>query len=119
MIETLELWRINDAGRRVAVPLAGLRQEALTAIDAARRILGQRGVKSLRVSSTVDGLHHRESFHYIGLAIDMARDDIPAGGGSELAEYLGPSYQLIIGETHFHVEFDPRGIIHRARRTER
>ncbi len=64
------------------------------------------------ITSGVDGKHMFGSKHFIGHALDIRTRGI---GGLELEtitkklrERLGIDYDVILEETHLHVEFDPK-----------
>jgi len=98
------------------VQLAGLEidvlEPAIRAADRAARTVGQgRAV----ITSALDGVHKRMSLHYAGRALDFRRVDWPhfddvqrAARQAELiAAELGERYDVILEDTHIHVEYDP------------
>ena len=60
--------------------------------------------KDLFVTSRRDGNHGFGSFHYIGLAEDFMKNGVKA---KEVRDAIGPNCDLVIYDSHFHVEFDP------------
>jgi len=94
------------------VQLAGLNTDAmLPAIRAANRAAG--GVAT--ITSALDGQHMNGSKHFTGEALDFRRVDWPAFNDSEaaaaqadaIAAELGDQYDVLLEQTHVHVEFDP------------
>ena len=61
--------------------------------------------KDLFVTSRRDGNHGWGSFHYIGLAEDVQKNGVKA---KDVREAAGPNCDMVIHDSHFHVEYDPR-----------
>lgn len=72
--------------------------------------------KTLVITSTTDGQHIETSFHYEGRAFDIRTHRIPKTlirkYADEIRETLikkvSKCFQVIIEETHIHIEFDYR-----------
>ena len=80
------------------------------AIDGAREVFDRLGV-GLVITSGVDGRHSRNSRHSYGLAIDVRRRhlvDVLSIVG-ELRTALGSAFQVVLEDTHIHIEYDPAG----------
>jgi len=66
------------------------------------------------LTSTYEGNHGLNSYHYIHLATDFRRLDSYAEKAyqfmtdviGELIRKLGPGYQMVIKSDHFHLEYD-------------
>jgi len=63
-------------------------------------------------TSIVDGKHHRNSLHYVGLACDLRIWYL--GGLPEREQFhqllridLGPDYDIVLKPDHLHTEFQP------------
>ena len=67
----------------------------------------------LIVTSARDGLHSPGSLHYCGHAVDLRTRDFKPGDVWEVAELmsqsLGDDYDVVVHDTHMHVEYDPKG----------
>jgi len=61
------------------------------------------------ITSTNEGTHSPSSLHYANLAVDirLPKDDVKKTLGV-LKEVLGPSYDVILEASHFHIEYDPK-----------
>ena len=63
-------------------------------------------------TSIVDGKHHKNSLHYVGLAVDLR---IWYLGGTperiqftlDLQQHLGDDYDVLLKPDHIHIEFQP------------
>lgn len=65
------------------------------------------------VTSALDGEHSKNSLHYEGRALDyrtrhVPRKDILQDIVREIAEALGPEFDVVLEATHLHVEYDPK-----------
>lgn len=63
------------------------------------------------ITSARDGKHSQQSLHYAGRAIDLRTRDLTQQQRwalqRALADALGEDYDVILEETHLHVELDP------------
>ena len=61
------------------------------------------------VTSTYEGAHQANSFHYANVAIDfrLPEKDVP-GVVLKLKQYLGADFDVVSELSHIHVEFDPK-----------
>ena len=81
----------------------------LPKLDAAhRRVVKREGY----ITSLMDGTHSHKSLHYSGRAVDFRTRDLSALEVSHLAAALkadlGPPFDVVVEETHLHVEWDPK-----------
>jgi hypothetical protein len=93
----------------VNISASGKIQEAMLKADMiSRKISG----KEIIVTSLLDGVHSKNSFHYSGNAVDL-RTWIYTGHQiktlvKELQLMLGSDYDVIDEEDHIHIEYDPK-----------
>ena len=68
--------------------------------------------KDCVITSLCDGRHSRNSKHYEGNAFDLRNrhltDIETADVAAKLKESLGIEYDVVVEETHIHVEYDPK-----------
>lgn len=92
------------------VALLGMRPEILLAVIAAEPIWYQMGT-DLTITSCTEGVHSKGSRHYSGLAIDLRTrglsNEQAKRAAKLLADALGDNFDVVLEETHIHVEFDP------------
>lgn len=64
------------------------------------------------VTSLCDGKHSKNSKHYEGNGVDLRirhlLDGEPQQIRDVLANRLGPEYDVILENTHIHIEYDPK-----------
>ncbi len=89
----------------------GLQPEISLAIEEAREVYREFGA-DLIITSMLDGQHMEGSLHYRGRAVDfrtrhLAQPD-RALAANRLRLALGPEYDVVLEDTHIHVEFDPK-----------
>lgn len=64
------------------------------------------------ITSGIDGKHSAGSLHYVGLALDFRIRDVPADERerlrSKIAANLGPGFDFIIENDHYHLEYQPK-----------
>jgi hypothetical protein len=69
----------------------------------------RRRCEELTVTSTYEGNHSEGSLHYAHLAVDT---EMPLKGQKafveDLAEELGPDYDVVLEKYHIHTEYDPK-----------
>lgn len=99
------------------VKLSGLRPEMTVALLAVGRIWSNLGASNNAViTSALDGKHSRASLHYVGFAIDVRLPNYYYGYNEEdndravkaLKSSLGDQFDVILEETHIHIEFQPK-----------
>lgn len=61
--------------------------------------------KDLFVTCLRDGNHMNGSFHYIGMAFDIRKASSITW--KAIHQKLGPDFDVIEHDTHFHIEYDP------------
>lgn len=87
--------------------------EILKAIQTASLVWEEYGVRELVITSGSDGVHSPNSKHYEGNAVDIRKWNIPESKRDcvviTLRLLLGDEYQVILEDTHIHVEYDPEG----------
>jgi hypothetical protein len=78
--------------------------------------MSERFHKDVILSSGIDRQHSAKSLHYVGLALDIYWDQFDSGTeesvgyqfAMQLAERLGPLYDVVIHKDHIHVEYQPK-----------
>ncbi|HEX9768458.1 MAG TPA: hypothetical protein VGA50_04705 [Kiloniellales bacterium] len=99
-------------GLKPDVDVGGIRPELVLAVAFAIPVFAAHGAACV-VTSARDGRHSRGSLHYAGLAIDLRSLDLPPADWEivrdQLAQALGPQYDVVLERDHFHVEFQPKG----------
>jgi len=94
------------------VQLLGIQPQVVLAIVTAQALWEKYGAQELTVTSVTEGRHSRTSLHYAGFAVDLRIHGIPVGYRQalrdELAERLGPEFDVILEEDHIHVEWQPK-----------
>jgi len=98
------------AGRfyvKEGVSMEGMRSEYFEAIPAICRCFGLHGSPAV-LTSGLDGEHMEKSLHYDGLAGDWRIWHVTKERREELAALLrfmlGPSWDVVLEETHIHIE---------------
>lgn len=94
------------------VSLGGLSQEMVLAWLVADSVWAEQMEEGV-ITSGKDGKHKTFSKHYTGNALDLrtryfAPDQIEYCA-SRLRGILGKDYDVVVEETHIHVEYDPKG----------
>ena len=68
--------------------------------------------KELVITSARDGIHSAGSLHYYGLAVDLRIWGFSINTKhqivKDLQDILGDGYDVILHESHIHVEYDPK-----------
>ena len=87
----------------------GLKPEILLAIMVAESVFLP---DELVITSITEGRHSRGSEHYTGMAFDARIRDVGKSRAKEITRNihvgLGDDYDVVLEETHLHVEFDPK-----------
>ena len=63
------------------------------------------------ITSTYEGTHSSGSLHYQNKAVDFRRSSsatLSQGAVIMLKTALGPDYDVVLEDTHIHVEYDPK-----------
>ncbi len=90
----------------------GLRAETLLAYIIADQVYTKYGIECVLTEGT-GGKHGRASLHYVGLAIDIRTRNIESKDtqlliAAEIRERLGDQYDVILEDTHCHLEHQPK-----------
>jgi len=91
------------------VIISGLRIEMRPVLIEAEKIWKENG-DELVVTAGLDGVHSAGSLHYYGYAVDLRirnfdKNSIP-GIAARLKSSLSSDYDVILHNTHIHVEYD-------------
>lgn len=93
------------------VKIAGIQPEIVVGFIIAKSICAEFCVDCV-LTACKEGKHMPKSKHLIGHAIDIRKRDLPADKCksfySRLAVALGPEFDLVEHDKHWHVEFDPK-----------
>lgn len=93
------------------VVLTGAHPCLFEMILAARAAYGHLG-KDVVITSGIDGTHSHKSLHYLGRALDLRTFHLTEAQRVEIMDdlkgRLGPDYDVLFEQDHFHVEYDPR-----------
>jgi len=93
------------------VSIGGIRTECLFGILIVLKCFEDFG-QTMVITSVTDGKHGSLSYHPAGLAFDIRlppdrfKEEIP----QRIRERLGPEFDVIVEETHIHVEYEIRRI---------
>ena len=91
--------------------LTGVKPEMVMAAMVVASVYDAMGYSTV-VTSACDGKHGRGSLHYVGLALDFRTRHVAAGEHDKLrdmvADALGPQFDVVLEETHLHVEYQPK-----------
>lgn len=90
------------------VQIQGIQSELMLALIVLVALCWVTGARIL-ITSILDGVHMRNSLHYVGAAVDFV---VSLVGDRKLwvdglRERLGPNYDVIDEGTHVHVEYQP------------
>jgi hypothetical protein len=65
------------------------------------------------ITSALDGTHSANSLHYKGRALDFRTRDLSEAEKQQVFErmkaQLGLDYDVVLEDTHLHIEYDPKG----------
>ena len=64
--------------------------------------------EELVITSTYEGNHSPGSLHYCNEAVDIRRPNKPDVIVREIKRYLGPDYDVLLGNSYIHIEYDPK-----------
>lgn len=85
--------------------------QVVFALNVAERLYAKFDAECV-VTSGRDGRHSDRSLHYLGRAVDLRTRVFTANQAAalrnELADALGPQYDVILESDHIHLEWDPR-----------
>jgi len=101
---------------KLGVDIRGISPECVLGILIAAQVYESRGVPFV-VTSIKDSRHSKHSLHYVGRAFDCrlpsrytATDGTNQAVHRDLAEALGPQFDVVLEADHIHVEFDPKAV---------
>ena len=90
------------------VRIHGIRPEVVFALVIVAQVFSTFD-EDLVITSVIDGRHMRGSLHYVGAAFDV---QLPLynneGARQRLAEALGAEFDVVLEDTHIHVEWQPK-----------
>ncbi len=65
----------------------------------------------LVITSAADGVHGRNSLHYVGFAVDLRIWNVPSelrqAWRDAIASACGPQFDVLLKADHMHIEFQP------------
>ena len=92
-----------------SVLLVGLKREIVKALPYIEKIYNAEG-ESLILTCGLNGVHSAGSLHYSGYAVDirtrMFSEQQKRSVYRKIKEVLGIAYDVILHDSHIHVEFD-------------
>ncbi|GAB5451823.1 MAG: hypothetical protein Hals2KO_21510 [Halioglobus sp.] len=106
----LPMLMIKSDPKEQAVELDGLQPETVLAILITYLVFTNHGYEFC-LTSVKDGVHGNKSLHRFGYAFDSQTHHIPLDTSkmieTTVRQCLGREYDVVLKETHLHVEFDP------------
>ena len=95
------------------VQLLGLSPQILLAIIVARQVYADRNIDTTTITSVTDSQHSPTSLHHVGHAVDLRTRNIPMplrpAVAADLKRCLGAEYDVVLEDTHIHIEWQPKG----------
>ena len=82
-------------------------RRALQTVDEVWREVGQ---SEAVVTSTYEGTHMPSSLHYVNRAADFRLPIEAKAVVDKLKAKLGPDFDVVLEQTHIHIEFDPKDV---------
>lgn len=94
------------------VKIHGIQPEIIIALMAAQKVYDRHGIEMV-VTSCKDGKHMKNSFHAIGLAVDLRTRDMKDRAqveqiAKEIRAALGPDFDVVVESDHLHIESDEK-----------
>ena len=93
------------------VDLRGLQSQMVLAYMIAVACYARHGYPCT-ITSASDSKHGPNSLHYKGKALDLRTRNVPEelrqGLRDEIANALGPQFDVVLESDHMHMEFDPK-----------
>ena len=99
-------WRIKNS----SVNVLDLNAEITDAIDIVASIYNHNNAE-LVITSGKDGIHGKNSLHYIGDAIDIRIWNIKVNLENltkVISKALGDGFDVVLEKDHIHIEYDPK-----------
>lgn len=94
------------------IKIAGVRPEIVLALTIAAGVYREVADIELVVTEVTGGKHGRGSLHYVGLAADLRTRNLTKEQKNNIAlllrEKLGAEFDVVLEETHIHLEFQPK-----------
>jgi hypothetical protein len=94
------------------VILSGIQTPMLRVLVVVNAAYSRQGIE-VWITSALDGPHMKGSLHFKGLALDFRTQKIPAYAMNkivkEIDSELGDDFDVVLEETHLHVEYDRKG----------
>ena len=99
---------------KTGVRVRGVRPEIVVAMMVANSAFEAFALApEMVVTSCTEGRHSWTSLHYQGAAFDIrtrdASSDVNTAIVKELKDSLGPDFDVILEDTHIHIEYQPKG----------
>ncbi len=96
---------------KAGVKIDALQPQIVLAISVADSFL--RGInRDCWLTSVNEGAHVRTSMHHLGMAVDFRRRHLTSIEAETFAGHLrsalGPQFDVILTDTHVHVEYQPK-----------
>ena len=91
------------------VTINGVKPEVVLALTVCNGIYANYG-QDMVVTSITDGIHGKNSLHYVGFAFDLRTKNFQYSADIDLVvkdikEYLTEEFDIILESDHIHVEF--------------
>ena len=94
------------------VRVRGIQPETVVGMMVADSVFKTHG-HNMVVTSCTEGKHSWTSLHYSGAAFDIRTRDIPADDLAPIIATLkgglGPDFDVILEDSHIHIEHQPKG----------
>lgn len=92
------------------VNLDGLDESMVLALFWCMSVWKQHGMQEIMITSANDGKHIENSLHYQGKALDIRVRNVPdkQGMADDIRGILPNVYDVLLYETHLHIEFDTK-----------
>jgi hypothetical protein len=82
-------------------------RRALSVVEDIWKELGQ---NEPVVTSTYEGTHMPASLHYVNRAADFRKPIDANAAVARLKSKLGQDYDVVLEQTHIHIEYDPKDV---------
>lgn len=98
--------------------LSNFSTQALFAAIVVDQVYEKYGKNDVTITEVSGGKHGKSSVHYYGFAIDVRtwvlNDTEKVHITNELKDRLGEQFDIIMHDSHLHVEYDPRKALDRV-----
>lgn len=92
---------------KAGVDISRLRPEIRKKLTGMATLVWKGNEGELVVTSTYEGTHSESSLHYANLAIDIRRKRDSKIAYTEIKQWLGKDYDVVLETDHIHIEYDP------------